>query len=295
MAEVFEAVITSGPYEGAPVAVKRIHAREASEPAAQRMIADEAAILSRLEHHGIVRVLDRGELDGSEAIVLELVEGVDAAQAIRVVGALPPEPIAAHIVAEVAEALAYAHALTDEHGATLGIVHRDVTPSNLLLAWDGSVKLGDFGIARAAIRSERTATGVVKGKEGFVAPEQATGGVIGPATDAYGLGATLHTLISGAPPCTSFAAAARRFGGGPLPISPLLSVPAAALVTACMQLDPRARLAAPEIARRARAIAGDARVRVADLAAWLAPAKVVTAHRGDLDDLLDPMRVPTTQ
>src|SRR5688572_2774521 len=189
MAEVFEAVFTAGPYEGAPVAVKRLHAREAREPSAQRMIADEAAILARLDHPGIVRVLDRGELDGAEAVVLELVEGVDVARAVRIAGSPPPEPIAAHVIAEVAGALAYAH--------PLGIVHRDVTPGNLLLAWDGAVKLGDFGIARAALRSERTATGVVKGKEGFVAPEQATGGAIGPATDVYALGATLHALITG--------------------------------------------------------------------------------------------------
>lgn len=197
MAHVYEAVAYGAQGFQRRVAIKRILPEFAQLQAMRAMFLDEARIASRLHHGNIVQVLDYGLLDGTELLVMEYVDGMDLAQALELsVGLAPlPEGVALHIVSEIAHALGYAHALTDDRGKPYGLVHRDISPHNLLLSWDGDVKLSDFGIAIASDKTSKTQTGVVKGKPDFMAPEQLRGAPLTGAADVYGLGATLRTMV----------------------------------------------------------------------------------------------------
>ncbi|MCB9631364.1 MAG: protein kinase [Sandaracinus sp.] len=173
MAQVFEAVWERPGGIERRVALKRMLPEHASDASLRALFFDEARIVSRLVHPNVVQLLDFGMVEGAEFHVLELVDGLDAGEAFRI-GRANEAPLgvelATFVMAEVAEALAHAHALTDAQGRPLGIVHRDVSPSNVLVSWSGDVKLGDFGIALGLDRTERvTRTGLVRGKEEFMA------------------------------------------------------------------------------------------------------------------------------
>ena len=150
MAQVIEAVAFGHAGFERRVAIKRLLPQHARDGERRRMFFDEARIGSRMHHGGIVPIFDYGLIDGSEFMAMEYVEGLDALRAVS--GSTPdivpmPEGIALHITAEIAHALAYIHDLRDEDNRALGIVHRDVSPPNILLSWNGDVKLSDFGIA----------------------------------------------------------------------------------------------------------------------------------------------------
>jgi tRNA A-37 threonylcarbamoyl transferase component Bud32 len=212
MAEVFEAVAEGAEGFRRRVAIKRVLPEHATDASVRRMFFDEARIAARLHHPGIVAVLDFG-LDGDAPFqVLELVDGEDLAAVLRRVGTLPLG-VALHVGREVANALDCAHRATDDEGRPLGIVHRDVSPSNVLVSREGDVKLGDFGIAFAHERSERTAAGVVRGKPAYMAPEQLTGGVVDARTDVFGLACTLHRALVGRSPLADEDAIARLLRG----------------------------------------------------------------------------------
>jgi pyruvate/2-oxoglutarate dehydrogenase complex dihydrolipoamide acyltransferase (E2) component len=197
MAQVYEArLIGVGGFERR-VALKRVLPQYAHDPSMRRMFFDEARLVSRLHHGNIVQVLDFGVVDESEFIAFEYVDGVDVARATyqaTMGGVGLPEGVILHIIAETAHALQYAHGLCDDQGAPLGVIHRDVSPHNILLSWEGDVKLGDFGIALAHGREERTKTGIIKGKDRYMAPEQARGLALSSAVDVYALGVTLREL-----------------------------------------------------------------------------------------------------
>src|SRR4051812_14832724 len=174
--------------------------RAARDGERRRMFFEEARIGSRMHHGGIVPILDYGLIDGSEFMAMEYVEGLDALRAVSGAAAsiVPmPEGIALHVTAEIAHALAYIHELRDEDNRALAIVHRDVSPANILLSWNGDVKLSDFGIAlsRAGDDEGERALGGVQGKLHYMAPEQARGEPVGAAADIYALGATLDALL----------------------------------------------------------------------------------------------------
>ncbi len=189
--------------------VKRILPHLAADPEFTRMFRDEAKLAARLSHPNIVHVYDFGaeaDLDGVTLyLAMELVRGVDlralilrarAANAREGIdGAIPPHH-AAKIASYVCEALAHAHMLRID-GAPAGIVHRDVTPSNVLVSFDGAVKLADFGIAKAATTTERTAHGVVKGKHSYLSPEQARGEELDATSDLFNVGILLFESILG--------------------------------------------------------------------------------------------------
>ncbi len=277
MAHVYEAVAQGDAGFERRVALKRILPELAHLEGLKRMFLDEARIASHLHHGNIVQVLDYGSVDDTEFIAMEYVDGVDADRAVsqsRQQGVALPDVLALHIASEVAHALAYAHAREDHDGRPLAIVHRDVSPHNLLLSWDGDVKLADFGIAKAATRLEKTSTGIVKGKLSYMAPEQAKGAAVGPSADIYALGATVHALITGAPP---------EADEEPPEMSPDI----AALIASCMKLDAEDRPTAAEVALEAGRLATQRLDRDARgaLATWLAPlrgAGIVSA----LDDLM---------
>jgi len=121
--------------------------------------------------------------------------------------------LALHVCTQVAHALHYAHEAKDAQGHALNIVHRDVSPDNILISWDGDVKLSDFGIALATGRAEKTAQGMTKGKLAYMAPEQATGGTVDARADIFSLGCVLHRLVAGESPMASEEALARLLTG----------------------------------------------------------------------------------
>jgi serine/threonine-protein kinase len=220
MAEVWEAHALGDRGFTRRVAVKRLTERGSEM---ERMFVDEARIASRLHHLNVVAVLDFGVADGVPFQVLEYVDGLDAeallARARERGGRGIPVVCALHVAAEVARGLEHAHQARGEDGHLLGIVHRDVSPNNVLVAWTGEVKLGDFGIAFARDRAGATQAGTTKGKPSYMAPEQMTRGTLDPRTDLFALGCTLHALAAGASPLSGEDRMADLLSGKPLPLS----------------------------------------------------------------------------
>src|SRR6185312_5242249 len=155
--------------------VKRILPELACDEEFVRMFVGEARLSASLNHRNIVQVYEFGDVDGEYYLAMEWVHGRDLNSLLRALkerDAQPSVGLAAYVTREVCRALAYAHALTDEDGAPLRLIHRDVSPSNVMLGFDGSIKLLDFGIAQALASENRTQVGVLKGKFGYMAPEQ---------------------------------------------------------------------------------------------------------------------------
>ncbi|HEX9288019.1 MAG TPA: serine/threonine-protein kinase [Anaeromyxobacteraceae bacterium] len=199
MAEVFRGREVGGPRAGAPVAVKRLLPALAADPAQVALFAREASLAAQLRHPRIVEVLAAGVEAGAPYIVMEYVDGRDLARllaACNARGILLPLDFALYAAHAVAEALRYAHGARDASGRPLGVVHCDVSPSNVFVSHAGEVKLGDFGVARAAGDARgRAAFGKVR----YLAPEQLRGELVGPRADVFGLGAVLFELLTGRP------------------------------------------------------------------------------------------------
>lgn len=247
MAQVVEAVARGeGGFERR-VAIKWMLPDVASDESTQRMFLDEARISSHLHHANVVQVLDFGSMEGGEFIVYEFVDGLDMHRARQLAGGQVPASVALHVIGEVAHALHYAHGLTDAVGTPLGIVHRDVSPGNVLVSWGGDVKLADFGIALATFRQERTVTGMIKGKASYLAPELVEGTRATPASDVCSLGLTLDMLITGC---------ARRHFGMAVGSRAEVELPheLEQLVQRCIQTDPAQRPTAAEVAEASQAL-----------------------------------------
>src|SRR6185503_10082144 len=159
---------------------------------------DEAHISMSLQHGSIVQVLDLGVAGGRYFLALELVDGWDLERILQRAHAVEkvwPPALALYVVAEVCRALAYAHAKTRD-GKPLGIVHRDISPNNVLISEQGEIKLADFGIAMAQRKREKTAAGVIKGKVAYMSPEQALGVAIDKRSDIFSVGSVLYRLMT---------------------------------------------------------------------------------------------------
>ncbi len=186
------------------VAVKTILPQLVDDPRFDQMFLDEASLASRIRHPHIVEILDLGEQDGVLYLVMEWVDGEAVSTVLRTAGKSPsgvPIPIAVRIVSQACAGLHAAHELRDESGELLGLVHRDVSPQNLLIAFDGVVKVVDFGVAKATQRaSGNTNAGQVKGKAAYMSPEQAEGRAIDRRTDIFALGIVLYVLTTGRHP-----------------------------------------------------------------------------------------------
>ena len=203
MAEVFLARVAGADGFEREVVVKRVLPALAHEQEFIDMFRDEARITAQLRHGNIAQVLDFREHDGQYYLLLEYVDGASLANILADGAArkVPlPHAVVAHVLSEVARALDYAHRKRGADGGPLGVVHRDVSPSNVLVSRDGEVKLTDFGIARASGRvSETTTGGRIKGKFSYMAPEA----VFGEATvrsDLYALGVMGWEMLAGARP-----------------------------------------------------------------------------------------------
>ena len=174
--------------------IKKVLSEKADQSKAKRFL-DEAKVVLRLSHSALVNTFDAGEVDGEFYIAMEMVEGKDLREVwnrcVRMRQRIPIE-VALHVAREVARVLAYVHGYGD-----LKLVHRDIAPPNILLGYNGDVKLTDFGLARSELKEEKTQPGVVFGRAAYLAPEQARGEVADARTDVYTLAIVLWELLTG--------------------------------------------------------------------------------------------------
>jgi serine/threonine protein kinase len=180
------------------VVLKRIFNSFYSDPQFKHMLVDEAHIAMSLYHSNIVQVLDLGEADGRHFLALELVDGWTLDEVLKRAKAanVPfPPALALYVTAEVCRALAYAHT-KGRDGTPLGIVHRDISPHNVLMSEHGEVKLTDFGIAKARNKQEQSQGNMIQGKIAFMSPEQASGQPLDARSDLFSLGTMLYVMIA---------------------------------------------------------------------------------------------------
>ncbi len=199
MADVFLAVARGQMGFNKLAVIKRLRQALAEESAFRTMFLDEARLAARLSHPNIVHTYEVGEQGGVYFIAMEYLEGQSLnkvlKEALRRKEVIEPE-VGARIIADALGGLAYAHALGDYDGRPLGIIHRDVSPHNIFVTYDGHTKLVDFGIAKAALSSTETEVGVLKGKVAYMSPEQAMGGRIDQRADLFAMGIVLWELIA---------------------------------------------------------------------------------------------------
>jgi serine/threonine protein kinase len=178
------------------VAIKRMHAELARSPEFVGMFFQEARLVGRIQHPNVVAALDCVALDNSAMLVMEYVHGVSLNQLMRQSAVVPPS-IASAVLIGAALGLHAAHEVVDEVGQNLRIVHRDVSPQNILVGVDGVARVLDFGIAKAAECVQHTRTGEVRGKVAYMAPEQLLGSRVGREADVYSLGVIMWELMTG--------------------------------------------------------------------------------------------------
>jgi eukaryotic-like serine/threonine-protein kinase len=199
MAEVFLAKKRGAEGTFKLLVLKRILPAYGSSRRFRTMFAEEAQLATRLNHPNIVQVYDFQDYgDEGQLLSMEFVDGPDLRKLMRAAqakGQRVPPYVSAYIISEIAKGLHYAHERKDEAGKPLDIVHRDVSPQNMLLSFDGAVKVADFGIASANLFREEP--GVLKGKTAYMSPEQARGERVTRRTDIYSLGVVFHELLTG--------------------------------------------------------------------------------------------------
>jgi serine/threonine-protein kinase len=234
MADVYKAVDET---LGRTVAVKVMHTRYADDPDFVQRFRHEASAAANLSHPSIVNIYDYGVEGGTYYIVMELVRGTDLKAVVKEHGALDPIKVAEY-GAQVCSALTIAHGY--------GIIHRDIKPQNIVLTPDGTIKVMDFGIARA-VDSDSTQTGSVLGTAQYVSPEQAQGRKLGPESDLYSLGVVLYELSTGTLPFegdTPVSVALKHVNDEAVPprsVNPQIPPALEAVIMKAMQKDPARR------------------------------------------------------
>jgi TonB family protein len=200
MAEVFKARMSGEEGFEKIVAIKRILPHMADSVDFITMFIDEAKLAAQLTHSNIIHIYDLGKVDAYHYIAMEYVEGKDLRSILKLGQErgwpLPPE-LALFIASKIANALDYAHRRLGPDGRELDLVHRDVSPQNILISFEGDIKLCDFGIAKAATKMSQTQTGALKGKLQYMSPEQAWGRKVDRRSDIYSLGLVLHEMLTG--------------------------------------------------------------------------------------------------
>jgi serine/threonine protein kinase len=201
MAEVYKGRIQGPAGFERVFVVKRILPHLSEEPTFIRMFVEEAKLSARLNHPNIVQIFELGSVEGEYFISMEYIRGHDLADTMRAIWKTmgPPRPeLVAYVGREACRALSYAHGLTDDNGNPLGMIHRDVSPSNIMLSYEGGVKLLDFGIAKALGEApETTKSGTMKGKYAYMAPEQTEGDDVDSRIDIFSCGIVLHEVLTG--------------------------------------------------------------------------------------------------
>jgi serine/threonine-protein kinase len=183
------------------VVIKRVHPHLCREGEFVTMFVDEAKIASSIHHANVVSVIDVAHRDAELLLVLDYVEGLSLAELVKAASEASvriPPAVASRIVSDMLSGLEAAHAATDLAGRPLDVVHRDVSPQNVLVGTDGSSRVIDFGIAKAATRLTATTSGVVKGKLSYMAPEQIKQLPLDRRADIFSAGVVLHELLAGA-------------------------------------------------------------------------------------------------
>jgi eukaryotic-like serine/threonine-protein kinase len=197
MAEIYLAQSVGAEGFSKDVVLKLVRAFLASDQQFIDMFIAEARLVSKLNHANVVQIFDFGKQDDTYYLAMEFVHGAslyDLRRKTKQIGMPFPPTLAAEICGQVARGLQYAHSLS-EGGKKVGVVHRDVTPHNVLMSYDGAVKLTDFGIAKAS--SSHTAPGILKGKFAYMSPEQSRGDPVDARTDVFALGIVLWELLTG--------------------------------------------------------------------------------------------------
>lgn len=234
------------------VVIKRILPHRAQDEEFCTMFLDEARLIARLNHPYIAQIYDLGKEEGTYFIAMEFVQGVDLSHLLDHASdqGTPglPMPVAVAVIGSLCEALEYIHSRTDELGHPLNIVHRDLNPKNVIISYEGSVKLIDFGIAKAASQVYETRTGVIKGTYGYMAPEQVSRAhPIDLRADLFALGVLTYELTTGIHPFDApdevavlgklvrcqFQSPARRIRSYPKALEQI--------IMSCMSLEPRGR------------------------------------------------------
>lgn len=200
MAEVFKAVYEVADGIEKTCVVKRLLPNLAKNPEFIEMFRDEARVSMGISHANFVQVFDFGNADNEYFLAMEYVRGQNLGTILKRTlrgGKLLPRDVGFYVCSEVARGLHYVHTLTDATGKPLDIVHRDIAPDNILVSYEGDVKVADFGIAKAAITVNKTQAGFVKGKASYLAPEQILGADIDARADVFALGAVLWEMLTG--------------------------------------------------------------------------------------------------
>lgn len=285
MAEVFLATAFGASGFEKRVAVKTLLPELSGEAEVERLLIEEARLGARLSHRNLVGVHDLGVDGGVYYVCMDHVDGPDLA---TLIAAEPlPVSLALLVAEEVAHALAYVHEVTDEAGRPLGLVHRDVSPGNVLLSRNGEVKLADLGIAKATFLAETTRAGIRRGKHGYMSPEQVAGEPLTAHSDQFALGVTLMELLTGRRPFdgASPAETVDLIREAAPPDVSGLDPDLAAVVTRCLARRPAERFDDAELlqelgaARRARSAVG--------------PGDLARRVRGSIDETGAAPRRPT--
>lgn len=273
MAEVFEARVFGASGFEKRVAIKTLLSEHRGDADLERLLIEEAKLGARLQHRNVVQVHALGVDDGVYFVAMDFVDGVDLGHAME--RAEVPVELTLLVLEEVATALEHAHALRDDVGRPLGLVHRDVSPSNVLLSRAGEVKLADFGIAKKTKLAETTRASIRRGKYAYMSPEQVMGRALTAASDQFGLGVMLVELLAGE----------RPFDGA-TPVETMDRIREAALPTfvdwptdletiarRCLARDPMERFSTTRELREALGHARDGRrASVTELGGWLEAA-----------------------
>lgn len=231
------------------VALKTILPTFADDQRFRRMFLDEAKIASGIEHVNVAQILDLGEQAGQLYLVMEWVDGDSLQELDRAAeraGASLPIPVLIRVIADVCAGLHAAHELTDARGRSLNVVHRDISPQNVLISAKGIVKVIDFGVVKARRRTtEETNNGTIKGKLQYMAPEQALGHAVDRRADIWAVGATLYRLLArrhvygGSSPLSTYKRLTSSLPPAPLPAH--VPVALSSIVTRALAFEPERR------------------------------------------------------
>ncbi|MDI1449152.1 serine/threonine-protein kinase [Polyangium sp. 6x1] len=242
--------VTQGPAEGRLVAVKRLHPHLASDPAFVAQFRDEMWMTAALRHPNVVEVVGWGSDDQGLYLAVELVQGVSLARLMKTIfdtGEAFTERMVVFLARQICRGLGTAHALRAPSGEPLFLVHRDLTPGNVLCSFQGDVKITDFGLAKAKQRLTRTLTGMVKGQLEYISPEQATGNNIDARADIFSLGVMLFELFAARRPwvAPNDMELARMLMTAPpadlFKLRPRIDRELVSIVSKCLEKDPKAR------------------------------------------------------
>jgi serine/threonine-protein kinase len=245
MAEVFLAVICGPAGFNKLLVIKQIRPQLAEDPELLGMFLDEARLAARLNHRNVVQTNEVGQQNGRYFIAMEYLEGQPLNRVLHRFQKVGGLPLGLHlrVVSEVLAGLHHAHEVTDYDGTPLGVVHRDITPHNIFITYDGQVKVVDFGIAKALSSTSETRTGVLKGKVAYMAPEQARGEQVDRRADLFSVGvilweaATGKRLWKGVPDLTILQRLLKGEIPTPRSVNPAVPEPLEAIILKCLARD----------------------------------------------------------